>query len=57
MLRVKINVKLYKPKMVNAPDGLNSFFAKNVAVNLMPTISTRCDFSYIAIWMRKPFDK
>ena len=25
--------------------------------NLMPTSSTRCGFSYIAIWMRKPCDK
>ena len=25
--------------------------------SLMPTISTRCAFSYIAIWMRKPCDK
>ena len=24
------------------------------ALNLMPTISTRCAFSYIANWMRKP---
>ena len=33
------------------------FLAKNIALNLMPTISTRCAFSYIAIWMRKPHDK
>ena len=78
-----------KPKMVNAPEGLNhvilrkvqrflclpkttfckkrSFFTKKVAKpfhqlitsspSLMPTISTRCAFSYIAIWMRKPCDK
>ena len=25
--------------------------------SLMPTISTRCAFSYIAIWIRKPRDK
>ena len=48
-----------KPKMVNAPEGLNQvrFLAKNVALNFMPTIYTGCAFSYIAIWMRKPCDK
>ena len=76
--RAKRDCFINKPKMANAPEGLNQVILRKVqrfllkilkrlpkplpqlitsSPSLMPTISTRCAFSYIAIWMRKPCDK
>ena len=49
MLLIIVNI------MIHHSSTMSQFITSSPSV--MPTISTRCAFSYIAIWMRKPCDK